>query len=219
VWKVLRAKDVRAVTIPHHPADKSHPVSWDFYDPEYETVVEIFQCRGSAEYPGCPGETQNLTPNEGCHVSDALARGHRMGFIASGDHRATGIGVAALLVKEVSQEGVFEALASRRCYAATGEKMLLDFRANGAIMGEVTEAEGSIRIVGEVKGTAPLTQIVVFRGRDEILRLTEAELEGGLEWRGEISDTPPAGMESYYYLRAMQAPKEIAWSSPVFVVA
>src|SRR5690606_34506670 len=110
----LRARGIRAITIPHHPVIE-HPMSWEFNDPDIETVVEIFQCRGSAEYPGCPAEGKHVTPFEGCYVSDALARGYKLGFIASGDHNFMGLGVAAVYVKEVSPEGVFEALQARRC--------------------------------------------------------------------------------------------------------
>ncbi len=56
LWELLRQRKIDCVTIPHHPADKIHPVDWDVYNKEYVTVVEMFQCRGNAEYPGCPRE-------------------------------------------------------------------------------------------------------------------------------------------------------------------
>jgi hypothetical protein len=110
LWDLLRKKNIKAVTIPHHPVNKSHTMDWDYHDPEYQSVVEIYQAGGSHEHAGCPKVTNSITEHKGCFVQDALARGYKMGFIASGDHHGMGYGLAAVLVKEVSPEGIVDAM-------------------------------------------------------------------------------------------------------------
>ena len=100
-------------------------------------VIEIFQIRRSSEYRDCPDHTYNSTKLDGCYVQDALAKGHKLGFVSGGDHHGgnhnggdyngMSTGITALLVKDVSQAGVIEALQSRRCYGTTGDKIFIDF--------------------------------------------------------------------------------------------
>ena len=111
-------------------------MDWNYHDPDYQTVVEIFQCRGSCEYAGCPLKPRIVRACRAATCSTAPKRGYKMGFIASGDHNSMGIGVAALYVREISRQGIIEALKARRCFATTGERMFADFRVNGRLMGE-----------------------------------------------------------------------------------
>ncbi len=216
LWNLLRDAKISAVTIPHHPADKAHPMDWGFHDPEFQRVVEIFQCRASAEHAGCPRETRNLTEHKGCYVQDALARGYRMGIIASGDHNAMGVGVAALWVREISRKGILEALRARRCYGTTGDKIFVDFRIDGRLMGEETVSSGNPRITAEVRGTSRLVEAVVFRNNDALLRKGESDFESSNVLRLDFTDDA-FSEDSYYYLRIMQNNNEIAWSSPIWV--
>ncbi|MDO8682283.1 MAG: DUF3604 domain-containing protein [Armatimonadota bacterium] len=172
VWRLLRDKGIRAVTIPHHPADLNHPMDWDFHDDEYQRVVEIFQCRGSGEHENCPKPMRNLTKHKGSYVQDALARGYRIGFVASGDHNAMGIGLAAVLVKEVSRKGIVDALLARRCYATTGDKIFLDFSVDGKLMGEEIIAGVKPRITATINATQPISNIVIFKNNKIIYERT-----------------------------------------------
>ena len=216
VWNLLRDKGIEAVTIPHHPADKVHPVDWSFHDPHYQSVVEIFQVRESAEHEGCPRQTPNATAHKGCFVQDALARGHKMGFIASGDHNSMGVGAAALLVKEVSRRGIVEALQARRCYGTTGDKIFVDFRVNGRLMGQEIESSKPPRVSAKIAGTSPIKSITLFKSNQAALELTEAQLDGGTEYTLDFADDKFDG-DCFYYLRVVQANNEIAWASPVWV--
>jgi hypothetical protein len=221
VWKALREKKVNAVTIPHHVAGWRFPVDWDFHDPEYQSVVEIFQIRGSDEYRGCPrmeqlGQVGKVTDLKGSFVQDMLARGYKMGFIASGDHRAMGTGIAALLVKEVSQKGIVDALLARRCYATTGDKIFIDFRVDGHLMGEEFKAKGKPRITATIETVKPLKSIVIFKNNKVIYEKGEDDLASRKQFKIDFTDNEFTG-DSYYYLRVIQTNNEIAWSSPIWV--
>ena len=53
LWHFLHKNNIDCLTIPHHPADEVHATDWEVHDEKYQPIVEIFQCRGNAEYPGC----------------------------------------------------------------------------------------------------------------------------------------------------------------------
>jgi hypothetical protein len=218
LWAFLRERGITAVTIPHHTADKQHPMDWDSHDAEYQCVVEIFQCRQSCEHAGCPRETPNKTSHPGCYVQDALQRGYRFGFVASGDHNSMGDGVAAVLVREVSQAGIVEALRARRCYATTGDHMFIDFRVNDHCMGTAISGEGPASLSLEAEGTAPITDVVIFRNTEPFVHLTADDLrDTGTSLKLQYTDDGQRDTEAWYYARVIQENNQIAWSSPIWL--
>ena len=216
LWELLRKKNIKAVTIPHHPANKVHSMDWDYHDPEYQSVVEIYQPTGSHEGVGCPKLTKNITKHKGCLVQDALARGYKLGFVASGDHHGMGYGLAAVLVKEVSPEGIVDAMLARRCYATSGDKIFIDFSINGHVMGEEIKTESKPRIKATIDGTDNLENIVVLRDNKIIHELKAEKLKGQKHYELDFTDNDFSD-NSYYYLRLIQKNKEIGWSSPIWV--
>jgi hypothetical protein len=218
VWELLRAKGItEAVTIPHHSADSSHPTTWDDHDETYETLVEMFQCRQSQEYEGCPRQAPFTTMYNQSYVQDALRRGYRLGFIASGDHQNMGEGLAAVLVLEVSRAGIVEALRARRCYGTTGDKIFVDFRVDGHFMGQELTSPLPSEIQLAVDGTDALSSVTVFCNGQVVMEKKEESLGG--EKNIQLRFTDKTRGSRYYYLRAQQRNGEIAWSSPVWVNA
>ncbi len=222
LWKLLHKKNIDCVTIPHHPADETHPVDWDVHDEKYVPVVELFQCRGNAEYPGCPREINlqrhRTTKHKRAFVNYALKeKKHKMGFIASGDHNGMGVGVAALWVKELSREGILEALKSRRCFATTGDKMVIDFRINGSITDSTAKSEKAPSLTINVKGQRELDKVDILRNSEVIkeYKITNASLLFNKTFIDENCQTQKDVL--YYYIRVTQQNKEIGWSSPIWI--
>jgi hypothetical protein len=222
LWKFLHEKDIDCITIPHHPADKTHPVDWNVYDERYVPLVELFQCRGNGEYPGCPREINlerhSTTEYKRAFVNYALnEKKHKLGFIASGDHNGMGVGVAALWVKELSRAGILEALKSRRCFATTGDKMIVDFRINGGISGSTIEMDQAPGLNIKVTGQRELEKVEVLRNSKVI---KEYILQNGpIEFDENFIDEN-YGEENevlYYYVRATQKNNALAWSSPIWI--
>jgi len=227
LWELLHEKQIDCITIPHHPHDKIHPVDWDVHDDEYVPVVEMFQCRGNAEYPGCPREINVFKLNPQRHSATKFKRAfvdyalkekkYKMGFIASGDHSSMGIGVAALWVKELSRDGILEAMRNRRCFATTGDKMIVDFRINGSIQGSVIKSENVPTLNIKVKGQRELDKIEVLRNSAVI---KEFNIADGLKVFNKVFNDDNYKEETevlYYYVRATQKNNEIAWSSPIYI--
>ncbi|MDX1702103.1 MAG: DUF3604 domain-containing protein, partial [Melioribacteraceae bacterium] len=156
LWEFLHEKGIDCVTIPHHPASRAHPIDWSVHDDVYASVVEMFQCRGNAEYPGCP-RTINVSrhrPRKSPKVFVDYAlktKKYKMGFIASGDHNSMGIGAAALWVKELNREGIIEALKSKRSFATTGDKIIVDFRINKRIAGSAIQIDAKPKLEIRIK--------------------------------------------------------------------
>lgn len=212
LWELLHEKQINCITIPHHPADKTHPVDWNVHDPHFVPVVELFQCRGNGEYPGCPREINlqrhSSTTSKRAFVDYALREKHyKMGFVASGDHNGMGVGVAALWIREFSREGLLEAMRSRRCFATTGDKMIVDFSLE----------DSPPRLNIKVKGQRELEKVEVLRN-SRVIKAYAVQGET-LEFETEFrDDTRPEEKEVlYYYVRATQKNKEMAWSSPQWV--
>lgn len=133
----------------------------DFHDPSLERLIEIYSCWGLFEW----------------FLGEALRRGMRVGFVAaSDDHKGRpgashpgahifGVygGLTCVLARKLTREAVFEALRARRCYATTGERILLDLTCNGHLMGEEFEARELPQIRCHVIGTAGIESVEVLR--------------------------------------------------------
>ena len=218
LWAVLRERGIRAVTIPHHPVDSQHPLSWNYGDPDIESVLEIYQCRGSAEYPGCPGEgpAKRLFGDPACYADAALRRGRRIGFIASGDHNSMGIGLAALYVREISQAGIVEALKARRCFGTMGDKIFIDFRVDGHLMGQEFPSKGKPRLTALIETPAPLSQVTLFKNSKPLKEFEGDAIKDPRRFELDFSDNS-FDADAWYYVRAIQKNQQIAWASPVWV--
>lgn len=193
---------------------------FDFKDwcEEFEPVVEIFNCWGSAE-SGPKEDLENLCPIESTgkksakifaegSIQKALQSGCRVGFVAGGldDRGAFGkfasdgfrqyqSGLTAVLSKDLSRDSIFEALRERHCYATTGAKMLIGLNLAGAIMGDELSLsqkpglEYNRHLTGFVAGTAALERVELIRNGEILKRWDIDNEEASLEFA--LDDTDP----------------------------
>ena len=235
IWPALEGTG--AVVVPHHINVTSEGgyqnwrvQDWQRHNPEYQTVLEIAQNRGAFETDEPGGAT--VIGGGGASAQDALAMGHRLGFVGGTDsHHAqpgrntcsmagvdfhdhmTG-GLTAILAPELTREAVIQALKERRCYATTGARIVLDFQVDGHGMGEdFIAAARQVAVTARVLGTAVIERLeVVCNGEFVFTRLGESRV-------AELAETLPlaADKTSYFYLRATQSDGHVAWSSPIWV--
>ncbi len=160
LFKVL-PKD-GAVTIPHHPADNAFATDWTECDDRFTRLVEVFQSRrGSYEFDGCFKQAPNAG-SLGAYLHDALQQGHHYGIIASSDH-AEGQAYACVLAERLDRASLFAALRARRTYGATTKGMFVDLRVDEALMGEAIEVTAPPRVRIAARGSAELSEVVLFR--------------------------------------------------------
>jgi hypothetical protein len=151
-------------------------------------------------------------------------------------------GLVAVCARELTREAIFEALWNRHCYGTTGERIILDFSINGHSMGEEIRGNEHLRarrISVRVSGTAPIERIDVVRNGLEAYSYAGESSESVListrkgnqnyyeefNWvdEEEFDNVCLVPKDSepfiYYYIRVTQANDEMAWSSPIWVLA
>ncbi|MCK5853267.1 hypothetical protein KAH27_09600, partial [bacterium] len=195
---------------PHHVADAQHPFNWDFFNPEFQPVIELFQDRrGSGEHPRAPGIANYLHRQDGQWALDQLKKGKRFGFIASADH--AGFARAGLLVKELTRVGLFEAFTNRRTFATTGIGLLLSFSCNGFPMGSEIETESG---KFNIKIIAPENIFSVELIRNGEFHKTLPVDDYSFSYDFEINRKEKG---EFWYCRILFDNGEIAWSSPIWL--
>ena len=229
----------RAIVISHHPntCSETDPyIGWghhnlDTIDPDVEPAIEICQDRGSFEHDQVGRDGVHFG-GFGSSVQDALARGLRLGFVGGTDsHRARpgsartnlsgldaddflGGGLTCVLAPELTREALFDALRTRRSYATTSVRILLDVRVNGHLMGSEIRGDGEPRtIVLRAAGTAGFARALVVRNGEEVHTQPGSGRLLDFAWR----DEQPLEGSACYYVRLVQADGHMAWPSPVWV--
>jgi hypothetical protein len=138
-----------------------------FHDPLLEPAIEVVSTHGTFEW----------------FLEESLRRGHRMGVVGGSDgytgrpgaeypgrqdRRFAKGGLTASWAEDLTLEGVFDALRARRSYATTGARVLIQFDADGHMMGEEYDASTPPAFSFRVSGTAPIESVELFRGLDRI---------------------------------------------------
>ncbi len=216
-----------AILIPHHVKTWT---DWQYHDPELEPVMEIYSCWGQSEWHGLELWNKGMTPGAGAWA--ALARGYRMGLMASSDnhvgmpgrsypgdrqaHTPFKGGLCAIWAEELTRPALFQALRTRRCYGTTGARIIVRFAIDGAPMGSSIAARGAtVTAAIEVHGTDELQRIEVIAPGGTACVLAAGR---GSEHFHQTVDLP-AMASGHYYLRITQADGERAWTSPIFLEA
>jgi hypothetical protein len=183
LWETFRGrKDVLSVA---HIGGRH--ANLDFYDPERVPLIEVHSHHGTFEW----------------FIQEAMERGLKVGFVGNSDDHTcrpgltltsdrftTRGGYTGIYAKELTRESLWEALWKKRCYATTGERIILDLKVDGHLMGEEYEGKQPPQIRVKVHGTSPLHEVEVKRGNTTIHRHTfakAAEYEKKLiklEWSG-----------------------------------
>jgi hypothetical protein len=186
LYEAVRGVD--AFVIPHHGG---YPVGicgkdWDYQDDDLSPFVELYSLHGSSEEPD--GIRPLLTKASwmgpgaaGGSMQEGLARGYKLGIMASSDSHADhpgayDNGLIAVHTRELTREALWDAFRRRQIYGVTGDRIGLDFSLNGCPMGGVAPAGGPRRL-----------QISVVAW-DEVVRLDV--LKNGRIWRSLAEPCP-----------------------------
>jgi hypothetical protein len=206
------------LAIPHFGGRRANP---EWHNPQVQRLIEIFSDHRRSED----------------WAQTFLNRRYRIGVMASTDQHAgnagygfrasagagaeaqrrpvemNGTSLIAVYAPAKTREAIFDAMYQRHTYATTGQRLLLEFRVNGALMGEEIRSAEPPRITVAVEGAAPVERIVVLRN-SEILYVQPGS---GLSARFDYVDNSPGWKGSFYYVRVEQKDGEQAISSPIWV--
>ncbi|MBA7518126.1 hypothetical protein ES705_10192 [subsurface metagenome] len=231
LWKILRDKNINALTIPHHTASGWHTLGSDLenHDPEFQPVIEIYSMHGNSEYSGNPRPL--IKENNQGYAQNALEKGYRMGFVAGSDSHTLHLnvpnvpmglpyltlrfrgGITAIMAEELTRESLFDAIKKRRVYATTGERILIDFKINEYMMGEEIIFEGKAKIFGSIAGTDKLAKVELIKNNKVVYQIKPK----GEKVEFSFEDIIQKDKAYFYYLRVTQNDSEMAWSSPIWI--
>jgi len=205
LWQALEG--YQALTIPHHSKFIGH-TNWDYHDPRFQRLVEIYSAWGFSEHGGST-----------C-VQAAWAKGLRMGVICSSDEHWGEPGnhwggMACVWAPDLTREAIFDGLWARRCYGTTGARILLAFSINGQPMGQelATKPGAHLAIRARVAGTSPIRELVIVRNNQDVWSRQGL----GRTALVEVEESVPSPGSCFYYLRVTQEDHQVAWSSPIWV--
>ncbi len=202
------------LAIPHFGGRQANP-SW--HDPRVERLVEVY--------------------SEHRRVLDwaygFLKRGYRLGIIASTDNHTgrpgygflinpfeagndveVGAAMVAVKAEELSRDAIFSGLYSRKTYATTGDRILLDVKWGDAHMGEEVTAPEPRPFKVAVTGTARIKRVEILRDAQVVASFLYNKERVELSW----TDPAPkrVGETTAYWVRVVQNNSEEAVSSPIW---
>ena len=237
LWAALEGE--RALTISHHVAWGGRRVDWNYRNDKFQRIVEIYSQHGANEFLLNPLDHQASGERApGHYVRDALAMGHKLGILASGDghfgypgngwmwsptalgSNSRGTGLTAIYAETLTRESLFDALVDRRVFGTTDHRTIVDFKVNGEWMGSEIRSDSIPLIQGSVLSHTPIksVEIVKFNGMNyeiSALELDGADLSFDFSFRDSLYVR-----SSFYYLRVTSVGNvndRFAWSSPVWV--
>ena len=204
-------------------------------NPKHLRLIELNQQRGcfESENPDLlwqpPSLGKQLTGGLGGSAQQALAQGHRIGFIGGTDNHNgwptldTGkhqiCGVTGVIADELTAASIHRALHARHTYATTGARIVAHATLNGHLIGSELSLEPDIERVFHIsiEGTAPIERVELI-SFGHVIQSFDVERESPCfktEW---LDDRPWRPIDNvYYYIRARQTDGHCIWLSPWWI--
>ena len=217
-------KQNRGICMPHSLAT-DQGTDYRDNDPDVEPLVEIYQgYHANYEYEGAP-RAETADYNVETHGPyrpagfywNALAKGLKLGTESSSDHISTHSSYTMIYTPTTVRRDIVESMRQRHAYGAT-DNIVLDFRARdrqgGAhMMGDIFDATSAPVLHVKVLGTGPIESIDVIKDGKFIYKTGPGPATAEFDY----TDTASAAGQSWYYVRVMQADRQMAWSSPIWI--
>lgn len=178
-WKEkFKGKDV--FVTPHHMGYQEgfRGYNWKYFTEGDQTpFVEMYSRHGLAE--GDMGDypyLHDMGPRqwEGT-IQYGLTQGHKFGIMGSTDQHSGypgsyGDGRVGVLAGSLNRNEIWNGLKNRNVCCATGDKILVDFRINDAVMGDVVKADKR-KIYIDVTGQSCIDYVDIVKNGKLIARL------------------------------------------------
>lgn len=216
-------KGTGGLCISHTSATSSMGTDWRDNDPWVEPVVEIYQgARNSSEAltmprvhetPDEPDKAPGGFQEKGL-LSNAYQKGYRLGTTSSSDHGSTHISYSMVFTPKNDRQAILDSIRKRQTYGGT-DNLILEFWANGKFQGSEFAAKDKVELKLKATGTSRIKQVQFIRNNVPL----RTETPGKEQVELALVDMLPQPGLNWYYARITQEDGEIAWSSPVWVVA
>jgi hypothetical protein len=219
LYEEIRARNGIAIS---HTSSTRMGTDWRDNDPNLEPVVEIYQgARANSEQIGAPFasdpvKNKDLNDRAGYQpsgmVSNAWAKGYKLGIITSSDHGSTHISYAMVYTDSPTRQGVLDAIRKRHTYGAT-DNIILDVHMGEHFMGDEFALTAAQPLRVKVRGTRAIARVDVIKDSKVIYSTSPKQQNVELEY----TDKDSVAGRHYYYVRVQQDDQMLAWSSPMFI--
>jgi hypothetical protein len=223
-------RDTGAFSIVAHPSGSALTpvVNWDTVEPGFDRAIEVYSGHGTMD--GERGYRPTSEPRPGMSALDAIRRGFRFALVGFSDtHLSTPGnpwppplrdapyrgGLTAVYAPAATEADVFAALRDGRCYATSGERLLVEFRVADRSLGETlaAEADRTVRVSGFAAAPRGWTSVEIMTG-DRVAKRLDADAA-----TTEISEqVGPFDADTAVWLRGESLGGERFWTTPVWVV-
>jgi len=194
----LGGRGVEAMMIPHHICylEGYRGINWADFDERFSPVVEVLSMHGCAEDDDAPRPyLHSMGPRDGrSTMLRGLLAGKKFGVIGSTDHHSAHPGShdhgrLAVWARELTREGIWEAIQGRRTYALTGDRIELAFSLNSAPMGSNLDPCEDRAVEVAVTGGAPLDYVDLVKNGVAIARRSASDTprSDSPEFRGKVT--------------------------------
>lgn len=175
----LAARGVETFLIPHHIGYLRgfRGINWDAFSDEFSPVVEMISFHGLSEHTEAPFPyLHSMGPRDGrSTIQHGLAQGHVFGLVGSTDHHSAhpghyGYGRLAVWADGLTRDAIWDAIAERRTYAISGDRITLAVALNGHPMGAIVPATPERQIDVAVTGGDALDVVEVLHNNQIVER-------------------------------------------------
>jgi hypothetical protein len=203
------------ISIPLSPTTDAG-TDWRDNDREVEPAAAIYEGqRQSSEREGTPRAASANDAVSGFQsaglLSEALAKGYRLGFAAASGHHSTHIAFTSVLAAANTREAILDAFRKRRIYASTAN-IIADVRSGDHLMGDEFEGPPSLSI--RLIGAAPFAKVTIIKDGKDVSTIQPNTSDLKLNWSDAAAQ---AGKTASYYVRGEQADGNLVWTSPIWI--
>lgn len=239
------------ISIPCFTMGSGYSYNFQNWNSDFERVAEIYNSWGCSERTAregnptpidCKGKNGVKETAEGSLLK-ALQNNCRFGFVGGGlddrglygelydsDQTQYPPGFTGIIAEEHTRESLMKALFERRCYATTGERIILGLYLAGLPMGSEVSTQQKPGLMinrhlsGFVAGTTKLATVELIRNGQVIKTFTSDSYHLDFEFddmtpleKHTLSPTGATNPFAFYYVRVTQKDHHMAWSSPIWV--
>ncbi|MCK5805834.1 MAG: DUF3604 domain-containing protein, partial [Lentisphaeria bacterium] len=200
---------------------------FDAFHPPEGDVVEMVSAFGNAEWLLQKylqdGQRPTITGASDLHlglmgapraVETFRGRFYRGDFKLNVRDSAYGSGpIGALLAPSCTRNALWDALKTRRSYATTGDRIVLELDAGGHGMGTVAELPDTFPITLIIHGEAEIDRVDLIAGTHLAQTWRPGTRDATINFDYDRSNAPPA---RWFYFRVHQTNAEYAWTAPIW---
>ena len=221
-----------AFSVLAHPSgsELTPPIDWSTVVPGFDRAVEVYSGHGTMD--GEDDFRPTTSPHARSSATDALRWGFRLGLVAFSDtHLSTPGnpnpppfrdapyrgGLTAVYAPNASRAEIFAALRDGRCYATSGERFVVSFRADDRGVGETLAVAPGATVEVHAFVAAPRAWKHVDLMRDDrVERRFDGEKRPEMEIRASLG---PLEADAAIWLRGESEDGERFWTTPVWASA